>query len=83
MTHKIGTIGEFKEWTMQIVKDPAAATNTPKRWFDSEETATKAMETESSMTADRNPAGPGNGASSSEGRRDVASPVASRPINVQ
>ena len=44
MTYKIGTIGEFKDWTMQVVKDPAAPTNTPKRWFDNEDTATKAME---------------------------------------
>ncbi len=44
MTYKIGTIGEFKKWTMQVVTDPAAAANTPNRWFDSEETAAKALE---------------------------------------
>ena len=43
MTYKIGTIGEFRKWTMLMVKDPAAAANTTKRWFDSEETAAKAM----------------------------------------
>ena len=83
MTYKTGTIGKFKEWTMQVVKDPAAATNMPKRWFDNEDTAAKALQRESGMTADRHAAGPGNGAPSSEGRRDVASAVASRPINVQ
>jgi len=44
MTYKIGTIGEFMRWTQQVVTDPAAAANTPKRWFDSEETAAKAVE---------------------------------------
>ena len=58
MTYKIGTIGEFKEWTMQVVKDPAAATSTPKRWFDSEETATKAMERESQTPPDGDLVGP-------------------------
>ena len=42
--YQIGTLGEFMRWTMQVVTDPAAAANTPKRWFDSEENAAKALE---------------------------------------
>ena len=60
MTYKIGTIAEFKHWTMQVVKDPAAATNTPKRWFDSEDTATKALERESQAPPDGDLVGPGS-----------------------
>ena len=71
MTYKIGTIGEFRKWTMQVVKDPAAAANMPRRWFDSEETAAKALEREGGMTADRNLLGPGNGAPSPGGRPPV------------
>ena len=71
MTYKIGTIGDFKKWTMLMVTDPAAAANTPKRWFDSEETAAKAMEREGSVTAERNLAGPANGDLSPGGRRPV------------
>ena len=43
MTYKIGTIGEFARWTQRVVADPAAASAAPKRWFDSEETAQKAL----------------------------------------
>lgn len=39
MTYKIGTIGEFRDWTSQVIRDPAAAEGVPKQWFDSEETA--------------------------------------------
>jgi predicted transcriptional regulator len=39
MTYKIGSIGNFKRWTQQVVRDPAAAQGVPKQWFDSEETA--------------------------------------------
>ncbi len=60
MTYKIGAIGEFKEWTIQVVKDPAAATSTPKRWFDSEETVTKAMEREGQAPPDDDLVGPGS-----------------------
>ena len=51
MTYKMGTIGEFMRWTKQVVTDPIAAADTPKRWFDSEETATKAMGRQSSAEA--------------------------------
>jgi hypothetical protein len=39
MTYKTGSIGDFMRWTKQVVTDPVAAKDTPKRWFDSEETA--------------------------------------------
>jgi predicted transcriptional regulator len=42
MTYKTGSIGEFMKWTKHIVADPSAA-RTPKRWFDSEKTAVKAL----------------------------------------
>ena len=51
MTYKIGTIGEFMWWTKQVVTDPIAAADTPKRWFDSEATATKALGRQSSAEA--------------------------------
>ena len=43
MTYKTGTIGEFMKWTKRVVTDPAAASDTPKRWFDSDETASKSL----------------------------------------
>src|SRR5690348_9465033 len=39
MTYKIGTIGEFRQWSREVIRDPVAAEGVPKRWFDSEETA--------------------------------------------
>ena len=51
MTYKIGTIGEFMRWTKQIVTNPSAAADTPKSWFDSEETATKSLGRQSSAEA--------------------------------
>ena len=39
MIYKIGSIGEFRKWTKRVITDPAAASDTPKRWFDSDETA--------------------------------------------
>ena len=39
MTYKIGSIGEFREWTRQVVRDPAAGEGVPKQWFDSEASA--------------------------------------------
>jgi hypothetical protein len=41
MTHKTGSIGDFMRWTKQVVTDPVAAKDTPKRWFDNEETAAR------------------------------------------
>jgi predicted transcriptional regulator len=43
MTYKIGSIGQFKNWTKRVVTDPKLAKTTPKRWFDSESTAAKAL----------------------------------------
>jgi hypothetical protein len=51
MTYKIGTIGEFARWTQRVVADPAAASVTPKSWFDSEETAEKALGTRTTPEA--------------------------------
>ena len=43
MIYKIGSIGDFMKWTKRVVGDPAAATATPKRWFDSNTTAARAL----------------------------------------
>jgi predicted transcriptional regulator len=51
MTYKSGSIGEFMKWTKRVVTDPAAATNTPKRWFDSDETAARSLGTTASPEA--------------------------------
>lgn len=51
MTYKIGTIGEFREWTKRVVADPSAASDTPKRWFDSKDTAEEALGTGTSPEA--------------------------------
>jgi predicted transcriptional regulator len=51
MTYKTGSIGEFMKWTKRVVTDPAAATNVPKRWFDSDETAARSLGTTASAEA--------------------------------
>jgi predicted transcriptional regulator len=51
MTYKTGTIGEFMKWTKRVVTDPAAAKDTPKRWFDSDATAARALGTTASAEA--------------------------------
>lgn len=38
-TYKVGSIGEFAEWTRRVVRDSKAARGVPKTWFDSEEAA--------------------------------------------
>jgi hypothetical protein len=43
MTYRTGSIGEFMKWMKRVVKDPATATASPKRWFDNDATATKAL----------------------------------------
>ncbi|MFI5013575.1 MAG: MarR family transcriptional regulator [Hyphomicrobiales bacterium] len=43
MTFKTGTIGGFMQWTKRVITDPAAASGTPKQWFDSNDTANKAL----------------------------------------
>ena len=39
MAHRVGSIGEFRDWISRIVRNPAVAQDSPKRWFDTEETA--------------------------------------------
>ena len=51
MTYKTGTVGEFMRWTKSVVADPAATSATPKRWFDSKETAEKVLGTRTSPEA--------------------------------
>jgi predicted transcriptional regulator len=51
MTYKTGSIGEFMKWTKRVITEPAAASDTPKRWFDSDETATKSLGTSASPEA--------------------------------
>jgi predicted transcriptional regulator len=51
MTYKTGSIGEFMKWTKRVITDPAAASDTPKRWFDSDETAAKSLGTSASPEA--------------------------------
>ncbi len=51
MTYKTGTIGDFMKWTKRVVTDPKATTDTPKRWFDSDETASKVLGTKTSAEA--------------------------------
>ncbi len=42
MTYKIGSIREFAAWTKRVVRDPQAAREFPKKWFESEEAAARA-----------------------------------------
>jgi predicted transcriptional regulator len=51
MTYKTGSIGEFMKWTKRVITDPAAASDTPKRWFDSDETAAHSLGTSASAEA--------------------------------
>ena len=43
MAHRIGSIGEFREWVSRIIRNPAVAQDSPKRWFDTEATAWAAL----------------------------------------
>jgi len=51
VTYKTGTIGEFMQWTKRVISEPKAAGETPKRWFDSDETAEKVLGTSTSPEA--------------------------------
>ena len=51
MTYKTGTIGEFMKWTKRVVTDPAAASDAPKRWFDSDQTAANSLAASASAEA--------------------------------
>jgi DNA-binding transcriptional ArsR family regulator len=37
--YRIGSLREFKDWTLEVVRNPKAAEGVPKRWYDSDETA--------------------------------------------
>jgi hypothetical protein len=45
MTYNTGSIGDFMRWTKQVVTDPVDAKDTPKRWFDDDQTAAKSLGT--------------------------------------
>jgi predicted transcriptional regulator len=51
MTYKTGTIGDFMKWTKRVIADPASAATTPKRWFEDDQTAVKALGTKTSAEA--------------------------------
>jgi len=43
MTYQVGSIAEFMWFTKRLVADPAAKGQAPNRWFDSIETARRAL----------------------------------------
>jgi predicted transcriptional regulator len=51
MTYKTASVGDFMRWTKHVITAPKLASKTPKRWFDSEETAKKGLRTEFSPEA--------------------------------
>jgi hypothetical protein len=51
MTYKTGSIGEFMRWTKHVIAAPKAADKMPRRWFDSNKTAKKALATTTSPEA--------------------------------
>jgi len=51
MTYKTGSIGDFMKWTKHVIAAPKAASKMPKRWFDSDKTAEKALATTTSPEA--------------------------------
>ena len=51
MTYKTASVGDFMRWTKRVITVPKLASKMPKRWFDSEETAKKALRTEFSPEA--------------------------------
>ncbi len=53
MTYKTGSIGEFMKWTKREVTNPAATSDAPKHWFDSDETASKSRGASASAEANR------------------------------
>jgi len=58
--YRIGTLREFADWTKQVVRDPAAARDATKKWFDNEETARKAAADQVSAEAMVKLLSPGN-----------------------
>ena len=59
-TYKVGSIGEFAAWTKRVIGDPQAASDHPKRWFDSEATAARAAADQVSAEAMVKLLSPGN-----------------------
>jgi len=51
MTYKTGSVGDFMRWTKRVIADPQVARKMPKRWFDSDATAEKALGTKTSPEA--------------------------------
>ena len=51
MTYKTGSVGDFMRWTKRVIADPRVARKMPKRWFDSDTTAEKALGTKTSPEA--------------------------------
>lgn len=41
-TYKVGSIGEFAAWTKRVIRDPQAAHEFPKKWFETDEAAARA-----------------------------------------
>lgn len=41
-TYRVGSIGEFAAWTKRVIRDPQAAHDFPKKWFETEEAAARA-----------------------------------------
>jgi predicted transcriptional regulator len=59
-TYKVGSIGEFAAWTKRVVRDSRNARTIPKKWFDSEATAQRAMVEQMSAEAIVKLLSPGN-----------------------
>src|SRR5260370_22503002 len=51
MTYKPGSVGDFMRWTKPVIAGPRVARKMPKRWFDSDTTAEKALGTKASPEA--------------------------------
>jgi predicted transcriptional regulator len=51
MTYKTGSVGDFMRWTKRVIADPKVVGKMPKRWFDSNATAEKALGTKTSPEA--------------------------------
>jgi predicted transcriptional regulator len=51
MTYKTASVGDFMRWTKRVISTPKGTSTMPKRWFDSDVTAKKALATEPSPEA--------------------------------
>jgi len=59
-TYRVGSIGAFADWTKRVVRDPGSAHGAPKKWFDSEETASRVATDQVSAEAMVKLLSPGN-----------------------